>query len=337
MITKIYIFSLLSIIFNLLIVFNYKYLTKKLNIFDFPTEKRKIHKYPTPLFGGAIIFFNFLLFFTILLIFDHQHLLEIFLLTETKALMYFFVIITSIFCLGLYDDKYNIRAMRRMLIIGFLVLCSIIIDLNLEINYLKFSFFNYNYVLNFDKASLLFPLLCFVVLIVSCNMSDGINLQSFLFNFVNFLAIYIIKENLLVLMILISLIFFCFLNIKGKIFLGDSGSYFLSFLMGFFFIKYYNFGFDINAEQTFLFLIFPVLDATRCIIMRLIKGKNILSSDNIHLHYLLLKHIGYLKTIIILGVIYIIPLISYVLNLNTLLVLIIIIFLYSTLLIKYQS
>ena len=72
-------------------------------------------------------------------------------------------------------------------------------DLNLEINYLKFSFFNYNYVLNFDKASLLFPLLCFVVLIVSCNMSDGINLQSFLFNFVNFLAIYIIKENLLVL------------------------------------------------------------------------------------------------------------------------------------------
>jgi UDP-GlcNAc:undecaprenyl-phosphate GlcNAc-1-phosphate transferase len=335
MITKIYIFPLLFIIFNLLIVFNYKYLTKKLNIIDFPIEKRKIHKYPTPLFGGIIIFFNFLLFFTILLIFDYQHLLETFLLTETKALIYFFIIANLIFCLGLYDDKYNIRAIYRILIIGFLVFCSIFVDSTLEINYLKFTFFNH--VLNIDKASLLFPLLCFVVLIISCNMSDGINLQSFLFNFVNFLAIYIIKENLLALMILISLIFFCFLNIKGKIFLGDSGSYFLSFLMGFFFIKYYNYGYGINAEQTFLFLIFPVLDATRCIFTRLIRGKNILSSDNIHLHYLLLKHIGYLKTIIILGVIYIIPLISYVLNLNTLLVLIIIIFFYSILLIKYQS
>ena len=132
MITKIYIFPLLFIIFNLLIVFNYKYLTKKLNIIDFPTEKRKIHKYPTPLFGGIIIFFNFLLFFTILLIFDHQYLLESFLLTETKALVYFFIIITSIFCLGLYDDKYNIRAIRRILIISFLMVVRIFSEVNLS-------------------------------------------------------------------------------------------------------------------------------------------------------------------------------------------------------------
>ena len=59
-------FIIFLIVINLVIILNYKYLTNKINVLDFPNEKRKIHSNPTPIFGGIIVFINiifFLLFF----------------------------------------------------------------------------------------------------------------------------------------------------------------------------------------------------------------------------------------------------------------------------------
>ena len=55
------IFFITLIIINFLFIKNYKYLGKKINIYDLPDEKRKIHKKPVPLLGGLIIYFNILL------------------------------------------------------------------------------------------------------------------------------------------------------------------------------------------------------------------------------------------------------------------------------------
>ncbi len=328
-------FIIFLIVINLVIILNYKYLTNKINVLDFPNEKRKIHSNPTPIFGGIIVFINIIFFLLLFFFFKIEVLLDSFLLSELKSLFYFFIIISSIFIIGLYDDKYTIKGINRIILLTLFIYFSIVIDLNLEINELIFNL--NNTVIPFEKGARIFPTICFLVLIVSCNMGDGINLQSFLFNFFTFLGLYFITENLFIIVLLISLVSFGILNFNGKIFLGDSGSYLLSFFLGFYFIKYYNYNYIDNVEVVILFLLFPIMDASRCIFTRLLNGRSIISADNIHLHYMLLNKIDYKKTISLMSFFYLGPFVSYVLNFNYYLFFIISITLYIFLFLKFKS
>tara|TARA_B100000787_G_C16026382_1_gene220739 strand:- start:100 stop:606 length:507 start_codon:yes stop_codon:yes gene_type:complete len=168
-------------------------------------------------------------------------------------------------------------------------------------------------------------------------MSDGINLQSAIFYLINFSILYYVEKNFIILIILFSLLIFILLNSKGKIFLGDSGAYILSILLGFYFIKYYNLNSSFKADQIFLFLFFPVLDSIRCFGYRILKGKSIFLADNIHFHHILLKKIDYIKTIVILTIFYLIPVFAYFFNINTINILILILFAYFFLLFKFRS
>jgi UDP-GlcNAc:undecaprenyl-phosphate/decaprenyl-phosphate GlcNAc-1-phosphate transferase len=168
-------------------------------------------------------------------------------------------------------------------------------------------------------------------------MSDGINLQSAIFYLLNFCTLYFINPNTFILMIIFVLIIFIFLNSTGKIFLGDSGVYFLSIVLSFYSIKYYSFNTDLKADHIFLFLFFPVLDASRCFVSRLIVGKSIFLADDNHFHHILLKKINYKKTIIILSSIYLIPFVGYFFEINSVFLLISIMMIYFILLIRYKS
>ena len=60
---KQYIIFFFKIIFNFLFIFNYQYISKIINIYDYPDKIRKFHKQPVPLIGGVIVFVNFIIFF----------------------------------------------------------------------------------------------------------------------------------------------------------------------------------------------------------------------------------------------------------------------------------
>ncbi len=329
------IFFLILIIINLLFIRNYKYLGKKINIYDIPNEKRKIHKKPVPLLGGLIVYFNILFFIIYALLKDFNFLFNAFFITEIKGLFYLFIILTIIFLIGLYDDKYKIRPLMRLVGLSILIYFLIKIDQVLLINSLKFTFSNI--IINFNIGLILFSYFCFLTLLISCNMSDGINLQSAIFYLINFSILYYVEKNFIILIILFSLLIFILLNSKGKIFLGDSGAYILSILLGFYFIKYYNLNSSFKADQIFLFLFFPVLDSIRCFGYRILKGKSIFLADNIHFHHILLKKIDYIKTIVILTIFYLIPVFAYFFNINTINILILILFAYFFLLFKFRS
>ena len=328
-------FFIILIIINLLFIKNHKYFGKKINIYDLPNEKRKIHKKPVPLLGGLIIYFNILFFIIYIFLKDNHILLSIFKHTEIKGLVYLFLILTIIFLIGLYDDKYKIRPIIRLIALSVLIYFMIRIDQLLLINDLQFTFSNF--IINFDIGLILFTYFCFLTLLISCNMSDGINLQSAFFYLINFSCLYFIEQNLIILIILFSLLVFMFLNFKGKVFLGDSGSYFLSILLGFYFIKHYNLNGTLKADQIFLFLFFPVLDSIRCFGYRLLKGKSIFVADNIHFHHILLKRINYVKTIIILTIFYLLPVFSYLFDVNSIHTLALILSAYFLLLMKFRS
>ena len=64
------IFYTFFLLLNLIIFFNYEKISKIINIYDFPNN-RKLHKEKTPLIGGFILVLN-LLFFSFLYLLE-QH------------------------------------------------------------------------------------------------------------------------------------------------------------------------------------------------------------------------------------------------------------------------
>ena len=309
------IFIFLTLVLNIIFLINLNKISKIINIFDFPNLTRKIHKKPTPLLGGLLIFFNIIFFFIFFFIFDKNILFNVFIITELKPLIYFLFLLILIFFIGLYDDKYNLSAFARVLMIYLLVYFFLKIDNTSIISNLSFSFTDHE--IKFGIGSVMFTSICLIVLIIACNMFDGINFQSFLFFFTNFLFLFLIHPNIFLIILVISILVFGYLNFSGKIFLGDSGVYLLSVILGIFYLKFYNFSYgNMSSDVIFSMLLLPVLDSIRCIVIRTINGKNPLFGDKTHLHHILIKKFSYQKTILIISSLILIPFIFYMLDVS---------------------
>ena len=225
--------------------------------------------------GDFLFLFNFLLLALFFGVFDIDILINSFWISEHSTIFVFIFISLIIFLIGFYDDIYSISPKTRILMLSMIVYFFISFNDNTQINTLNLLSIDEN--LELDKLKILFPALCIVILMISCNLYDGINFQSFLFYLINFCFLYYLKQNIFILIIITSLLFFGYLNFNGKIFLGDSGVYFLSFILGYYFIIYFNYQFKlIYADQIYLFLFFPVLDTFRVFVLRLIKNRSIL-------------------------------------------------------------
>ena len=146
-------------------------------------------------------------------------------------------------------------------------------------------------------------------------MLDGINLQAGIyFNFI--LLILILSKSMLFipLVLIICSVVFLYLNSINKIFLGNSGSNLISFIICIFMIKSYNYEY-LEVEQIFLIMMIPGLDMLRLFILRIYRGKSPFLADDNHLHHLLLRKFSYKKTILSVQILIIMPyLLSYLIN-----------------------
>ena len=139
------IFIVLLTLFNfLLIVFFDKIKIFHTNL-DYPDGKRKLHKRPVPLAGGIIIFSNLIIY--LLLILNHQILFfnEI-IFKNNENFIIFFITSFLIFGLGFVDDKLNISASRKFILISIIIFFTLFFDNSLCIKIIKFSFLEKNYI-----------------------------------------------------------------------------------------------------------------------------------------------------------------------------------------------
>ena len=82
----------------------------------------------------------------------------------------------TFFLIGIYDDKYNLSANKKLFLNFFIILFIILLDDSLVIKKLNFSFFdNPIYLKSFSH---LFTVLCILLFLNALNMFDGINLQA---------------------------------------------------------------------------------------------------------------------------------------------------------------
>ena len=331
--TNILVISFISLFNVILIIYFSKIKFFHLNI-DKPDNIRKIHKKPVALAGGTLIFLNMLIFW--LLINFHNELLENEILFENKySLNSFMLISCSIFLLGFFDDKLNISANKKFLISTIIILILIYVDPGILLNNIKFSFYEKNIILNNYKV--FFSVFCFLVFLNAFNMFDGINLQSSSYSIFIFLCISIFFiDTLLIKILLISLISFSYLNYKNKAFLGDSGSLLIAFIISYVFIKLYNLGFIDHADKVVIYMLIPGLDLMRLFIIRILKKRNPLSPDKLHLHHILISKFSLNKSLVIILSLISFPIILNFLNISNLFVIIVTVISYFTLLISVK-
>jgi UDP-GlcNAc:undecaprenyl-phosphate GlcNAc-1-phosphate transferase len=169
-------------------------------------------------------------------------------------------------------------------------------------------------------------------------MFDGINLQSSLYS-INIFFIFILKGIFIdiSLVMILSLFFFSYLNFKNKCFLGNNGSLLIGFVISYLFIKSQTTENPILADEIFLLMQVPGLDLLRLAIQRIYNKKHPFHSDRNHIHHLLLKKIGYIKTAFIISGIIIIPNYLSIFYGGTIYYIILTLFLYSFLFFKFNK
>ena len=301
-------FLFFLILVNLILIFFYKKIAKLLNIYDIPGH-RKIHLKPTPLIGGVFLITNFIIFL-IFFINDNNLTNSTFYIENIKNLIIFFLTVFLFFLLGFIDDKINLSPISRIL--AFCVFLFVVIknDQSLLINKIEFQHLNLSITLS--NLSMIFSIFCILSFVIVSNMNDGINLQSIIFNLfihINFLYIWYSNYdelNLFVLTVIISLLFLSILNYPGKIFLGDSGVYCISFITAYLFIKFSKLN-VISHDEILLIVFIPFLDCLKVMLFRVINSKNPLYPDQTHLHHLLLRGLDYKKTLSSIIFLYFLP------------------------------
>lgn len=288
---------LAGIVFNILIFFYIEKITDFVNIFDEPDNNLKKHKSKVPLLGGIIIASNIILFMLINFFLDFN-----FIKIEMSLRSYFsiFFFITSFFLLGILDDRYKLKPEKKFILSILFSFFILSLNNDLLITNIKLSFYQNSIFL--ENFSLFFTIFCIIILINSLNFYDGINGQSLIF-FILIFTYLSYKSPIYVfyLFIILVLLFILILNLKNKLFMGDSGIYILGSILSISIIYEYNVFKTIKyADEIFFLLILPGYDLLRLSITRIIKGKNAFYGDRNHIHHMLINKFTLMKSNLLL-------------------------------------
>jgi UDP-GlcNAc:undecaprenyl-phosphate GlcNAc-1-phosphate transferase len=291
------IFVLVFIISFLFVVFNNK-ISKLVNIFDYPDKKRKLHKVVSSSIGGILIFLITILFIIDLFFYKNFFLSNNIFLTGREALVFIFGSFL-IFFIGILDDKYNLDPNKKLLFFFLLYFSFMLLDKNLIISEIFLNDFRKS--IELKEFSIFFTVLCCLLFLNALNMFDGVNYQVATYSIIIF-SIFLIKGIFITLSIavIIGLIFFLYLNFKKNVFLGNSGTFLLAFLISYIFIRTYNSTRNIFLiEEIFAIMFLPGAELIRLFFFRIIKGNNPFKADRHHIHHLLLRFTNSFKAFII--------------------------------------
>jgi UDP-GlcNAc:undecaprenyl-phosphate GlcNAc-1-phosphate transferase len=264
---------LLTVLFTQLLQ---KY-ASNIGMLDIPNN-RSSHVTPTPRGAGIAMFLSYMvlfLFFRPSFISDHSG---------------FFIGITLIFLLGLYDDIKDTSPKLKLVIIGIATLCIIFLD-GLEINTLGYWF-------GFE-VSLPFIIALFVTLFAVIGFTNALNLVDGLDGLAGSLSLVILASlyyigyayhdqfiMIVSFFVMVSLVAFLLFNwYPASIFMGDSGSLVLGFIISVLSIKAINY----VSDTTILFIAaVPIIDTIIVMTRRIQRGLSPFAPDKSHFHHKIL-------------------------------------------------
>ncbi|WP_324024142.1 MraY family glycosyltransferase [Maribacter sp. BPC-D8] len=311
--SNIYFLAFFSIVFSLLVSMRIYpviiYLAHKKKLMDDPIE-RSGHVNKTATLGGIGMFITFSLAIILLGILTKLNQEDL-----IKLLSILGGIIILLF-LGIKDDLLNLSPKKKFVgqifSAALVVLCT---DVRIESFYGMFGVGDLHYVF-----SVVFSIFIFVFIINAFNLIDGIDgLASSVAIIVNtsFGVYFAMNKEYLFVLVSFSLIgvllgFLRYnLSRSRKLFMGDSGSLFLGFLLAYQAISFLSVN---EMEQTaytvsnapimvLAILAYPILDTVRVFIIRINNGKSPFSADRNHIHHRLLDNgFSHIKSTLIVAI-----------------------------------
>ncbi len=275
----------------------------KRNLGDIP-GRRKIHKKVTPSMGGVAIFFGFMISCLIWMSYD-----------QWMQVKFVFVALSIMFFTGLRDDVVPLKP--RIKLLGQLVAAGVLVLSEVRLH----SFYGILHVGSIpDYVS--YPLTIFTVIIItnSFNLIDGLDGLAGTLASISFTAFgvwfFLIGDftfSILCFSVLGALIAFLRFNWEpSTIFMGDTGALTVGMLLGVMAIHLIHQNYYLPADNPYLFtgsvstgvcfILVPLLDTLRIIILRLTKRQSPFKPDKSHVHHAILRlGLPHSKTTIVLG------------------------------------
>lgn len=267
-----------------------KYSLKK-NLLDIP-GRRKIHKKVTPSMGGIAIFCGF--FISSLIWIE---------LTRWTEIKWVLVALFVIFFIGVRDDLIPLRAYLKL--IGQIFAASLLVfffDLRIDSLY---------GVLGIEDLPdwLSYTLTIFTIIIItnSFNLIDGLDglagtiavIACFCFGTWFYLVGDLTFAILSYTMLGAILAFLIFNWEPSEVFMGDTGALVIGMLLAIFAIHFMNVNYALPVDAPYRFMstigtaacliIIPLVDTSRIIILRLLKGKSPFRPDKNHIHHAIMR------------------------------------------------
>lgn len=264
-------------------------IAKVKHLFDEPDE-RKVHVHKIPRLGGLVVAIGFL--FTALFFMDTAVM---------KEWNYLLCSILIILAIGFKDDIIGVSSGKKFLA---QILASALI-----IHFGKIHLTSLHGLLGFHEIPLwlgyIVSLMTIIVITNSFNLIDGINgllgmigcTTSLSFGILFYLMGYY-QFTLIAFTITGALVGFLYYNITpAKVFMGDTGSLLLGFLMSVLAIKFIELhptavyriiSIKAAVATSVAILVIPLYDTLRVFTIRIAQGKSPFSADRNHIHHLLI-------------------------------------------------
>lgn len=243
------------------------------------THKNFVSTDIVPISGGFVILIN-------LLFLNNNYLHNIF----------FF----GMFCLGLLSDLHILKKPFKKFIIQALIVIAFLFFLSISISTTKIFFIDY--LIKEKLFALLFTSFCLLILINGSNFLDGINtLVCGYYILIILLILYLGHYNKInynvedFTYLLISLVTIILFNFFSKTYLGDFGTFLLSFVVGYELINLSNINLSSDKYISPLFisllLWYPAFENLFSIIRKIFSKKKPSEPDNFHLHHLFFSYL----------------------------------------------
>ena len=260
-----------------------KALAQKMGAVDVPKDGRRMHDHPIPRMGGLAIFFGFLLS-TLLFVPMSQSL---------RGMLLGGVIIVI---LGMLDDIYALPAMPKLLVQIVAALVAVLHGNVIQV-LSNPNIFSSNPYWTLGIWAIPVTVIWIVAITNAVNLIDGLDglaVGVATISSLTMLVIAMLVSDGLVALMMAALAGGCIgfmpYNLTpAKIFMGDTGSTFLGFILATASIQgLFKFYTIVSFAVPFLMLGLPLFDTCFAILRRVARGQNPMSPDRSHVHHRLI-------------------------------------------------
>ena len=264
-----------------------KILARKVGAMDVPKDSRRMHDHPIPRMGGLAIFIGFLLS---AVVFCAE-------LRTDRSLQSILLGAIVIVILGVFDDRHALSAKLKLVV--QLIAAAIVVfygDLRIDrlTNPFGSSLFSY-----LDLGIFAYPItiLWIVAITNAVNFIDGLDGLACgvsCISSINMLVIALLVSDAKVAILMAALTGACLGFVPynfnpAKIFMGDTGSTFLGFMLATISIQgLFKAYAAISFIVPFLLLGLPIFDICFAVIRRIASGRNPMEADRGHFHHRLI-------------------------------------------------